>query len=272
MVKSAKELEISQPALSRQLRDFESLVGQNLFKAQGRNKILTPLGQEIYNNVAKKWIDYSSLVQESLESFAAGPKNEVKIYGPSDFVSRLALHLKTDFALDLIPAESEEVEAYLESGDISLGIGRRMNENSNLVSKFLFQHDFHLVYPKAWKIEDSSFGIKMIRKLANYPRVSFRRDMVNKNLIELMDKVEVINHRIIPNWFTILNLVKSAKGWALAPLDVLESYGEVGREITTVKVPHEIIQPVKYYLMYRKDLSRISWFRQLVQEVLENGG
>jgi len=269
MIKASKQLGISQPALSRQLRDFESLIGQNLFQTQGRNKTLTPLGREIFMKLVPNWYDYSEIINETVDSFAEGPRAPVKIYGPSDMMSRLALKLNSPIPLDFVPAESEELESLLSGNEVSLGIGRVLNTNSRLVSKFLSQLDFYLVFPKAWQIEETTFGIRILKKLADHPRISFRRDTINKNLIQLLDKAQVQNHRIVPNWLTILQIVKNGNGWALAPIDVLDSYAEIKKQISIIKVPHEVVAPVKYYLMYRKDLSKIGWMRHLIDETLK---
>lgn len=269
MVRASDALQMSQPALSRQLRDFEALVGQSIFKAQGRNKVLTPLGNQIFNNLKNAWPDYSGIINQAVDSFADGPKAPIKIYGPSDMVARLATKLNTSLPLDFIPAESEDIEKLLASNEISLGIGRVVNSNSELVSKFFSQLDFHLVFPKSWDIEESTFGIRILKKLAEHPRISFRRDTINKNLIQLLEKAQIQNHRIIPNWWTILQLVTEGKGWALAPIDVLESYTEFKKQISIVKVPHEVVAPVKYNLLYRKDISKIPWVRKLIEETLQ---
>lgn len=268
MVQAAQHLGISQPALSRQLKEFESLIGQNLFKADGRKKALTPLGQELSKNLKANWKDYSDLVNETVDSFAEGPRMPVCIYGPSDMISRLALKLTCPFPLDFRPAESEEMEKLLDTNEISLGIGRVLNTHSQLVSKFMYQLDFHLIFPKSWQIEESGFGIRLLKRLADYPRISFRQDMINKNLITLLDRAQIQNHRVIPNWMAILEIVKEGKGWALAPIDVLDSNPEIRKQISVIKVPHEVVAPVKYYLMYRKDISKIGWMRKLIDETL----
>lgn len=267
MVNSAKELGISQPALSRQLKDFESQIGQSLFKSQGRNKILTPIGHEIFIKLGASWSDYSALINETCEIFSEKPREAIKVYGPTDMIARYAQTLKYRYPLDFAPAESEVMESLLSSNDISLGISRLINEESQLVSKFLVQLDFYLVFPKSWQIAEASFGVRLLKKIAEYPRVAFRKDSINKNLIQLLEQVKFRYQTIIPNWHTILQLAKSGKGWALAPNDVLDFYSEYKKDLICIKVPHEIVAPVKYYLLYRKDLAKIHWFKELLDEI-----
>ena len=269
MVRAAEDLGISQPALSRQLRDFEHIVGQKLFQTQGRNKSHTQLGFEIYQRLEKNWINFSDLIQEVSETFANKPQNIIKIYGPSELISRIARYAKYPHPLEFIPKESEKLEKHLLSNEINLGIGRRLNEDSQLISKFLFKSSFVLITSKKWQLQEKSFSLKTFKKLSEKPRLAYRKDFINAELIKLLEQAGTNYQRIIPHWQVILELTLKGEGWALIPEDVLKFNKDIADELHQIRAPHDIIAPTEYYLFYRKELGRVPWMKSLIDEVTQ---
>lgn len=268
MVKAATSLGISQPALSRQLADFEVQVGQKLFQTKGRQKILTALGSELYSRLAKEWKDYSGLINETCAQFSDKPTQIIKVYGPYEWIGRMAQKLEFPHALEFIPTLSAHVSTQVEKNEISLGLTRVVPENSYLISKKCFENEFCVIMPKSWKIKSDHFNQKLLQELSNYSRFAFRQDLDSQTFIKFKEKINLEPTRILPNWHVLLTLVTEGKGWAIAPSDVIFNFKNLTGKAELIKVPPSIIEPAKFYLLYRPELIKIPWFKELTQEIL----
>ncbi|WP_409478378.1 LysR family transcriptional regulator [Pseudobdellovibrio sp. HCB154] len=270
MVKAATLLGISQPALSRQLADFEAQVGQKLFQSKGRQKVLTALGEELFIRLAKEWKNYSSLINETCAQFSDKPTQAIKVYGPYEWVGRMAQKLNFPHTLEFIPTLSEHVATQVEKNEISLGLTRFLPENSSLICKKCFENEFYLMMPKSWKIKSDNFNQKLLQELSSYPRFAFRRDIESQTFIKFKEKINLEPKRILPNWQVLLNLVAEGKGWAIAPSDVIFSFKNLTDKAELIKIPPSIIESSKFYLMYKPELIKIPWFKELTQEILSS--
>jgi DNA-binding transcriptional LysR family regulator len=270
MIKAADLLGISQPALSRQLRDFENQVGQKVFQTSGRQKILTPFGQELFTRLAREWKDYSALIEETCAQFSKQPTKAIKVYGPYEWVSRMAQTLRFDHGLEFIPLASEAVPTQLEKNELSLGLTRFPPERSDLISKKCFENEFFAIFPRSWKIKTDSFNQSFLAELSHHPRFAFRQDRDSQAFLKYREKIDLEPQRILPNWHVLLTLVMEGKGWAIAPSDVIFSFKGLSEKTETVKIPSSVVESSKFYLMYRPELAKISWFKELILEILSH--
>ncbi|NUQ65251.1 MAG: transcriptional activator NhaR [Pirellulales bacterium] len=70
IARACDQLHLTQPAISKQLRQLERSVGQRLFKRAGRNLVLTETGQEVFRYAEEIF----SLGQELAESLQGKPR------------------------------------------------------------------------------------------------------------------------------------------------------------------------------------------------------
>jgi len=77
-IKSAENLFITQPALSRSIKSLEEELGGKLFDRLGRQSSLTVLGEEIYKQ-AQLLLDSAKDLKETNQKFKAGLSGQIKI-------------------------------------------------------------------------------------------------------------------------------------------------------------------------------------------------
>lgn len=77
-IKSADNLFVTQPALSRSIKSLEDELGGKLFDRQGRLSTLTVLGEEIFRQ-AEKILDSAKDLKETNQKFKAGLSGTLKI-------------------------------------------------------------------------------------------------------------------------------------------------------------------------------------------------
>lgn len=136
--KAAEKLYISQPAVSRHIKEMETTMGITLFERKGNRVYLTLAGEISYNHLKKILQIYSEL------EFALGAlKNEHKgtlRIGASSTISQYVIpsvlasfHKRyPNIGLNLFNGNSFDMEQKLLKNDIDLALVENSSSNSNL--------------------------------------------------------------------------------------------------------------------------------------------
>ena len=184
--KAAKELGLSQSAVSHEMRLLEQRIGQPLFLRVGRKVQLTDAGH-VYQRFVRQALDDLDAAQQKLEPFRR--KNSVVIYAPRDFGRRWLLP-KLDGLLKACPncqpwLDTSGAALDFNSMEVSIGIvyadespaglmSLRLAENflsplasEKLVAKGNWDDDviakFPLIYDEAapgWEVYFEQYGLR----------------------------------------------------------------------------------------------------------------
>jgi DNA-binding transcriptional LysR family regulator len=133
--RAALRLRISQPALSRQVRDLEQEFGLRLFDRIGRRLMLTAIGEQVLEDCRRVLGQLGSL-GERVELLRQGGGGVLKVAAPPQTIESVLSRFLTQYAksfpnvqVKLIEALGHEQLALLERGEIHLGI--RHNQGSD---------------------------------------------------------------------------------------------------------------------------------------------
>jgi DNA-binding transcriptional LysR family regulator len=126
--KAAKLLRITQPALSRQIRDLEQELGHPLFDRIGRYLVLTSVGEELLSD-CRRLLGHVHALSDRAHSLGRGDAGILKIAAsPVQIESVLStflpgyVQLYPRVQVKVIEAVGPDALAMLERGDIHLGI------------------------------------------------------------------------------------------------------------------------------------------------------
>lgn len=269
---AALTMKISQPSLSRHLQQFEERCGEQIFTPEGRNKKLTSLGKSLFLELSTQWIDYDKVISTTLAAFKEVPIDPIKLYGPVDWLSRVAVKCQFKIPVNCVPTLSENVEKEVASRHhISAGVTRIVSENSNLVARLLFESHFKIIIHQKFSPDQQHFGVKLLKELAIVPRLLFRTDTINSDFSVLAEKVHLKNFLIIPNWHVLIELVLAGRGWAVIPSDILNEYKNFSfKSIMVIDIPNNVVPSHKYYLLYKKENKKISWFTEFLDQIQDH--
>ncbi len=125
---AALRLRITQPALSRQIRDLQQELGLQLFDRVGRRLVLTSEGEQFLGD-CRSLLAYASSLSERAQLLRRGDTGVLKVAASpvqieavlSTFLHRYAQRYP-DVQVKLIEAVGPDILAMLERGDIHLGI------------------------------------------------------------------------------------------------------------------------------------------------------
>lgn len=262
---AAKVLKISQPALSRQLVQLESLVGAKLFQKSGRTKNLSPIGRELFLQLSQTWQNYDQLIDNSLSYFLLQPNSPLQMYGPAEVISKICATARFRYSMIFTPVRSSVVAEYVMRDQCSIGVTRFVPDSADLTSKKLFTENFYFLVPSQWGLTSKNLSQTFIHQIEKLPCVAYAEDFdytpqfYEKYKIKCKPNIQ----RIIPNWSVLQSLVEAGVGWAMAPANLIKKSSHV----QMILIPDELYPSVTYYILYKKNSSKISWFNETLKAV-----
>jgi len=116
----------SQPAVSMQMKKLEGLAGQQLFERQGRDVVLTPLGEQMVQNARELLSTHDRLVDQLR---GAEVRGDVRIGMPDDYAHLVLSHVLHRFdqhypavTLHISTSTTPVLEELLQNGKLDIAI------------------------------------------------------------------------------------------------------------------------------------------------------
>ena len=130
---------------------------------------------------------------------------------------------------------------------------------------------FKIVINRKYAPQPSQFGLKFLTELAKVPRLLFRADANNSDFAKYAPKIVFNNFLVIPNWSILIELVNQGRGWAVIPSDVILDHKKTHQSFMSsnliIDIPTAVVPNQKYYLVYKKENRKISWFSEFLNEI-----
>jgi LysR family cyn operon transcriptional activator len=186
--RAARQLNVSQPALSHSISQLEERLGSKLFERSARGIRLTPAGkvfEKTAYRVLREISAASQLVSESAGLIAGeirlGFVNSVNVCWLPGMIGRfLKKYPKVKFTVESI--DIAELESRLLEEKLDLGIGFLESNRQSLKTVELFVED--LVVVANAKCALKSLRSVTLNQIAKYPLVLLRRGFCTRELID----------------------------------------------------------------------------------------
>jgi len=251
-VRAAEKLFISQPPLSRQIKELETEIGAQLFERNNKRVILTEAGK-FYEKEMYEVLKNIERINIQTKKIAENKSGEFRIaYVSSTFsgdISALIQYLSNEypyvnFRLYEVPTV-KQIQA-LEEFKIDLGIVRAPLYSPKIETKLWFRDSFSLVF------NINSYPIQSEQEIENLSEttfVFFNKEYAPQyydNLLEICAHFgfapKVVHES--NNISSIIQLVKNGLGVSIVPTNILKShsYPEIGFiEIKSVNLFTDIL-------------------------------
>ncbi|MFP2994645.1 LysR family transcriptional regulator [Spongiivirga sp. MCCC 1A20706] len=230
---AAEKLYISQPGLSRQIRQLEETLGIHLFERHNRKVVLTTTGQYLKGEFESIFKDIEAAVHHA-QLLEKGIEGHLRL----GFIGSAMQNVIPDFLTnvrneypnvqyDLKEMDNKQQIDRLLSQDIDIGFVRLDKVPVGLHMKPVFEDTFSLVLPKGHRINKDNF--KSLTQLINEPFVLFDASYSGSYYQKVMKIFEDsgFNPKIAHNTVhatTIYRLVERKFGLSIVPSALQKGY------------------------------------------------
>ncbi len=232
--RAAAFLSVVQPALSRQVRQLEAELGQNLFERNGRGVVLTDAGSRLLEH-ARGILTQIGRARQELEDQRNGDSGHVALGLPPSLGSSVTVPLVKAFE-KLLPnarlATVEGLSAYilewLSLGRVDCALVYNATASATVDVQPLLEDQLFLIAPLDGGAQGQSARSKSITlaQLADYPLIIPSRPhamrMSVENALANVDRKIGVAHEIecIP---AVIDLVRQGHGYAVLPMNAVKS-------------------------------------------------
>ncbi|MCG8374744.1 MAG: LysR family transcriptional regulator [Balneolales bacterium] len=231
--KSAEKLFITQPALSRQIRQLEQILGTDLFLRDKRNVTLTEAG-EYLKDEAQFIFNHLGFVKNNLQHIEAGEEGELRIGFVGSAMQSVIPGLLTRFhdsspkvRTVLTELSNQDQIDQIRKDELDIGFIRTMRLPSGLQKKNIYEETFSLVLPKHHSLDQTSF--KTVAQLKEEPFILFSSDYSHGYFDKIMSIFEdkgfapkVAHQSVHAN--TIFRLVENNLGVGIVPTSLTRGF------------------------------------------------
>jgi len=231
--RAAERLFISQPGLSRQIKQMEEILEVQLFERTKRKVVLTPAGHFL-----KAEVDYIfnhlELIKTQLKEIASGNIGELRVgfLGSAAHTVIPELLVKISQTFPGIKASLEELSnaiqiEMLAKDKLDLGFVRLARFPESLEMKMVHQDTFSVVLPTEHPLSEHEF--KHVGQLKEENFILFSQDYSSIYYDKIMSICEDkgfsprITHKSV-HALTIFKLVEAGLGVAIVPTSLKQGY------------------------------------------------
>lgn len=231
--KAAERLFISQPGLSRQIKQLEEIFEVKLFERDQKHVELTAAGKFLKGEVDFV-LNHLELTRNQLKLIAAGKIGELRIGFLGSASNQVLPNLlsKLNSQQPLISTSLEELSnsiqvEMIEKDKLDLGFVRLASVPSDLEMKVVLRDSFSLVVPKDHPIQDKDFT--SVNQFQDEAFVLFSSDYSNLYYEQIIGICRdagfspKIRHKSV-HALTIFKLVENGMGVAIVPTSLKEGY------------------------------------------------
>ena len=269
--KAAKASNVSQPALSIQIKKLERELGVLLFERSAKKTLLTHAGEEILKR-AKNTIREAEGIKQAAEYFKDPKSGKISMGAFPTLAPYLLPKIVPDLYKNyphmnfhLLEDKTDDLVTALKKGDIDCAFLVQPFEDSELESQFLFAEDFYLLVHKSHKLAKQSF---------------VKPSDINMDKLLLLEEGHCLRNHILDICGSLQNLEKT--GFRATSLETLRQMvaANVGMTLVTELsimdiegvryIPFEDKKPSRKIALYwRKSSPKSAIFREISDYITE---
>ena len=245
--KAAEKLFISQPGLSRQIKQMENDLGLILFERHNRKVKLTPSGEYLQKEIRTIFKNLDAVLTHA-QLLEKGFEGRLKLSyigsAMQNIIPEFLLAIKKDFPnirYDLTEMDNQkQIEAILNQ-DIDIGFVRMDRVPRDIEIRPVFEDTFSLVLPKNHKINKRNFiDLAQLKEEsfilfdASYSKSYFEKVM---QIFDDSGFNPIVSHNTVKA-NTIYTLIENNFGVAIVPTSLKKGYDKKIKFIELTNIHH----------------------------------
>jgi DNA-binding transcriptional LysR family regulator len=262
---AASKLGISQPAVTRKIRELELSQPLPMFNLEGKRKVLTRYGRSLLDLAKEGALDLERKIEGLHRSYSNASSLTVRIAGRYEVLEFLAPLLDFEGRIELIGASSRDATDRLLRHEVDIAVGWARPDSTEIQAKKLFSSKAFLAIHES-VLKQRKLTLELASSaafLCETPSISYLRSghLLSEWAAHAGVSFEEIPvSRVAEDWRTIATLVEQKAGYAILPGYVLP----VSSKIMRIELPARILPAYDFYAMYDSSLKRIKAFQPLL--------
>jgi DNA-binding transcriptional LysR family regulator len=265
---AAKKLGISQAAVSFQLKRLEAQVAFPLFALQGKKKVLTFYGRDLFTTARPAIDRFHHEIENLNRRFVSAEQLKLRIGCRKEIFEALAPSLVFPGSIQHFALSSHEAALELRDFKLDIAISHERPDSAELISKKVLESASTFVVHRKFLRKSVSFEeqIRDREFLTRVPAIFYQSDghLLGDWLRKLDLSVEELRPALIAqDWRILQDAVDQGRGYAIVP-DFIQARKP---EITRIALPSSILPKFTFYALFRKDLRSIPSVRAMLDRL-----
>lgn len=263
LARAAAKLNITQPALSMQLKRFEAEFEYPIFEFQGKSKKLTVFGHTVYLAMKDLFIHYENSFETIDRKFSSSSKQVLRVGCRREIVAMAANTLQFDGELVFYSMSSEESIKQLIDNRVDVAISRYKPDSNEIISKLFFSSHSHLVIHKKWlNDQPRSSVLSNPHKMKSIPALVYgeNAELFKEWVKFLKTDFDEFNIKFrCEDWVSLLQLIENEKGFSIMP-DTIKS---TLPDVIHFPIEKNLVPSNPHYFLYHKSLLKFPAFKNI---------
>lgn len=262
---AAINLQLTQSALSRQMKTFEEYLPRKVFTLEGRKKVLTAYGQTIYDLLVPQCAPIQGLINQATLAHSEPKNAHIKICGRGELLDPIASSLRFGGKVSFYSMESNQAYENVLARKCDIGIIHSFRDSSELIVKKLFSNCLRIVVSKNLMKTKPTTPRELSIRLQTLPCLLYKfedpavESFLNEYDINIKD-LDIV--RIYSNYSALIKMMEADMGWSIIPSNVRfdDSKYQIFENRKSSRNRRD------FYLCFRRELKEANWYRPLINE------
>jgi DNA-binding transcriptional LysR family regulator len=271
--KAAKQLNLTQPALSKQIQQLEQRLGHTLFTRLPRGISATPAAHELARRIGQH-LDALESLSDTFKLGSSSLAGTVYLGGPSEFLGAKVLPALADLYEENIQlriklGQPETLLEELQAGALDMFVSTIRVSRPGLETTALYLEELVLVGNAYWasKLPAKQLAAKGLELLSQTPLLAYSEELplLRRFWRKTFGKVpEATATLVIPDLRAIVQSAKAGAGVTVIPRYLVEDELENGELLELYKAAKPSVNQLYLVSQGKKVHARVAYVRDRI--------
>ncbi len=259
--KASEQLNLTQSALTMQLKNLQNYFELPLLELRGKRKIPTAFGRLIYQESMNLLQKYQETFKEIHKTYSDSSHQLLKIGGRKELLDFASNCLSFPGCIELLSMSSNQALEALNQQKIDIALLREKPDSIEYVAKEFLENSSHILVHQKYLLKNK-YTDSQSDFFKKTPCIAYSHSNEYMNLYLNYYEVKKQDLKIkfvCEDWTIIRNLVEAGLGYAVVPNSITTTATDV-KSIADSNLKQAYI---KYYFVFKKNFKKNQFYNKL---------